>query len=111
MEVTAWNNGKHHSSGAGYGLKLTPEDRDRFFKKEWGKVYIELPGYNVEAEVSIDKPSFWNTSCRELISKEIGAWLISSGLAPWQSGLPPKLILEKKDGNHFAVKSKRKLPH
>jgi len=103
MEVTAWNNGKHHSSGAGYGLKLTPEDRDRFFKKGWRSVYIQLPGSSEEVEVNIEKPSFWNQSCRELISKEIGTWLITTGLAPWESGYPPKLILERKEENHFEV--------
>jgi len=104
MEVTAWNNGKHHPSGAGYGFKLSPEDRDRYFKKEWGKVYIRFPGHAKEIEVNIDKPSFWNQSCRELISKDIGKWLISSRLAPWEPGHPPKFILEKKEGNHFDVR-------
>ncbi len=104
MEVTAWNNGSHHNSGAGYGFKLTCEDRDRFFKNEWGKIYLRLPGSGEEVEVNIDKDSFWNDSCRELISKEIGVWLISSGLAPWKTGQPPKLILEQKHENHFEVK-------
>lgn len=103
MEVTAWNNGKHHSTGAGYGFKLSVEDRDRFFKKEWRTVYLKLPSRDEEIEVNIDKPSFWSQSCRELISKEIGEWLISCGLAPWEPRHPPKLTLEMVEKNHFRV--------
>lgn len=33
MIVPAWNNDKYHLSGAGYGLKLEAEDRDRYFRK------------------------------------------------------------------------------
>ena len=40
-----------------------------------------------------DKPSFWNDTCRELISKEIGLWLIRNGKAPWMKGHPSKLQL------------------
>jgi len=104
MEVTAWNNGKHSSTGAGYGFKISLEDRDRFFKKEFGKVLIKIPSHAEEIEVNIDKPSFWNQTCHELISKGIGEWLISSGLAPWESGHPPKFTLKKVEGNHFEVR-------
>ena len=30
---TAWNNGSPKMSGAGYGIKLNPRDRDRYFEK------------------------------------------------------------------------------
>lgn len=29
--ATAWNNGEWRASGAGYGLKVSVGDRDRFF--------------------------------------------------------------------------------
>jgi hypothetical protein len=35
MIVTAWNNGKYHKTGAGYGFKVSIEDRDKYFKKDW----------------------------------------------------------------------------
>lgn len=31
MIVTAWNNGEHKQDGNGYGLKITPSDRDLYF--------------------------------------------------------------------------------
>jgi hypothetical protein len=92
LMCSAWNNGKHHESGAGYGLKLSMEGRDRHFKKAWRTVKFLLPveGGFKTVELNIDKPSFWNTACREVTSKEIGEWLLASGLAPWPKGSPPK---------------------
>lgn len=104
MRVTAWNNGQHHVTGAGYGFKLSAEDRNRFFKKEWKSVFLSIPGVSGEVEVNIDKTSFWSETCRELISKEIGEWLINSGLAPWPARQPPKFFFEQKEGKHFQVK-------
>lgn len=103
MIVTAWNNGSHHKSGAGYGLKLTIADRDQYFKREWGTVTLELEGYPKPVEVNIDKDSFWGPKCRELIGQEIGAWLRKNGAAPWVKGKPPMLRMEPQSGNRFFV--------
>ena len=92
MLVTAWNNGRHHKSGAGYGLKISNDDRDRFFDRTAKTITIELPNGH-RFDVNIDKQSFWGTACRELISKEIGEWLIDNGLAPWPKGKPPRFTL------------------
>ena len=102
MEVTAWNNGKHHKSGAGYGIKINLIDRDRYFKKSWGSVYLKLPN-GVDIEINTDKASFWNDSCRELISKEIGKWLIDNKKAPWPSGSPPKFHMNSNSERHFVL--------
>ncbi len=102
MLVTGWNNSAHHKSGAGYGLKVDSADRDRYFSKDWRNVVIELSD-GTEAIVNIDKESFWDRTCRELISKDIGRWLRSQGLASWPPGQPPKLSLETRGGNRFAL--------
>jgi len=104
MIVTAWNNGQHHLSGAGYGLKLDAADRDRYFHREWQSVTLELESQAKRFDVNIAKPSFWSNACRELISAEIGCWLIQNGLAPWTKGMPPKLILESMGGNRFRLR-------
>ena len=104
MIVTAWNSGKHFESGAGYGLKLSIDDRNEYFTKDWTTVVVELPNSDVPIEISIAKPSFWNNTCRELISQEIGIWLRSEGLAPWTKGKPPKFELIHTGGNSFKVK-------
>ncbi len=103
MRVTAWNNGGHHSTGAGYGLKVNRRDRDSWFQRDWSKVLVELPSGSL-IEVNIDKESFWGDTCRELISKEIGKWLLDRKLAPWSKGNPPKLDLEPLNENRFRLR-------
>jgi hypothetical protein len=104
MIATAWNNGNHYPSGAGYGLKLQVQDRDRYFLRSWKSVWLELEGYSQVVEVNVDKPSFWGPDCRELISKHIGIWLIENNLAPWPKRKPPKLVLNHIAENRFTVK-------
>jgi len=102
---TAWNNGSHLPSGAGYGLKVPIVDRDAHFNREWTSVTLELPGpaATSEVELNIAKPSFWNETCHELISQDIGRWLRSSGLAPWPPGQPPKINVEVVGERRFRV--------
>jgi hypothetical protein len=104
MIVTAWNNSSHHPSGAGYGLKVSVSDRDRYFKREWKYITLELEGWDSATKINVDKASFWNETCRELINAEIGRWLIQTGLAPWSKGNPPKLIMEHIKENQFLLK-------
>jgi uncharacterized protein YfaT (DUF1175 family) len=104
MIATTWHNGSHHPSGAGYGLKLQSKDRNRYFKRDWKTVMLELEGDPHPVEVNIDKPSFWGSVCREVINKHIGLWLIENGLAPWPKGKPPKLNVIPLSERRFAVK-------
>jgi len=102
---TAWNNGSHLPSGAGYGLKVPIVDRDAHFDRAWTSVTLELlgPATTSEVELNIAKPSFWNETCHELISQEIGRWLRSTGLAPWPPGQPPKINVEVVGERRFRV--------
>jgi len=104
MIVTAWNNGQHMESGAGYGLKIGAEDRDRYFKASWKIAMISLPGIGEDVVVNVAKESFWNDSCRELISSKIGKWMRKNDLAPWPIGKPPKFGLEPRKGNKFSLR-------
>lgn len=101
MISSAWNNGKHHPSGAGYGIKISLTDRDQYFKREWSHILLELEGESELVEISIAKPSFWNTTCRELINKRIGLWLIKNRKAPWPKNCPPKIELQNILENRF----------
>jgi len=65
MEATGWNHGGWHESGAGYGIKIGKDDRNRHFRHEWPDVQIELPS-GVTTTVHVSK-SFWR-SCLELRS-------------------------------------------
>ena len=103
--VTAWNNGAHHSSGAGYGVKLTTKDRDAYLKREWGRVEIYLPGRANPTKVNVEKDSLWGRQCRELISHEIGKWLLATGMAPWPRGLPPKFRFVARSERAFELRT------
>lgn len=105
IHCIAWNNGKHHESGAGYGLKVPVADRDRYFRSEWKSVILELPvgASSIEVTLNVAKPSFWSASCHELISKGIGQWLRNSGHAPWSPGQPPTVAIEVVSERRFKV--------
>ena len=93
--ATAWNNGQWHAGGAGYGLKVSVADRDRFFRRDWRTVTLRLVAGSafIDVEVNCAKDSFWNGTCRELISRQIGRWFLDLGLAPWPKGRPPHFDL------------------
>jgi hypothetical protein len=98
-----WNNGAHLTSGAGYGIKISVADRNMHMKSDWKTVDLYLPDRTDPVSVNIDKPSFWSKTCRELISREIGDWMLKTGIAPWQKGAPPKLRLTPVGTRKFQV--------
>lgn len=91
MIVTGWKIGQpNNKTGAGYGIRISKKDRDRYFKKSWDSVEIEFEGGDV-ITVSLSD-SFWK-DCTELRSSKIGKWMLEKGFAPWQKGKPPKIEL------------------
>ena len=103
--ATAWTNGNPSGSGAGYGLKISVADRDRFFDRGWQSVTIRLSAQATTriAEANCAKESFWNGTCRELISKEIGRWFFANGFAPWPRGAPPRFRISPVAARVFDV--------
>lgn len=107
MIVKAWNNGAHHPDGNGYGIKITSTDRDQYFNPEWKTVLLTLDGRTEPIEIKINKKSFWNETCRELISMRIGKWLIKHGFAAWPKRHPPEFDLEPVFENCFRLRLPR----
>ena len=62
---------------------------------------VDLEEEAESVELNIDKETFWNPTCRELISVRIGKWLIKNHLAPWPAGQPPVLNLIQIGERHF----------
>jgi hypothetical protein len=99
FNTIAWNSGNPQAYG--YGLRVSKKDRDSHLKREWKKVEIYLPNSDEPIPVNIDKNSFWNGTCRELISADIGRWLLNTGLAPWPKGSPPRVRLVPRGAGAF----------
>jgi hypothetical protein len=91
--ATAWNNGEHHRTGADYGLKVSVVDGDNCFERRRSTVAFWMPDADQPIQVNIDKDSFWSSTCRELISSDIGRWLLKSRMAPWPPGHRPRFTL------------------
>jgi len=90
MIVSGWNNGSpNNRTGAGYGIRISKKDRDKYFRREWKFIEIDLESEVVRVELS---NSFWR-NCTELRSSKIGKWLLDRDYAPWSKGNPPKLEL------------------
>ncbi len=89
MKAKAGSNGRRRSSGAGYGLKVSPSDRDAHFDPNWRAVTLRIGEREVTVSIS---PSFWR-GCSELRSREIGKYLLTNGLAPWPKWAPPTFDL------------------
>ena len=99
----SWSNGSHHSSGAGYGIKLTLIDREANFSSKWDFVLLLLEGNDHSIEVNVAKKSFWSKSCGELINKEIGIWFQQNGISNWEKGKPHIIYLSNIENNKFKV--------
>jgi len=88
MRVTAWSNGRPTPTGAGYGIRVTYADRATHFGAA-DSIEVVVDGEVVPIKLS---RTFWST-CPELRSSRIGAWLLREGLAPWPTRQPPALDL------------------
>jgi len=101
MKVTGWNSGSpNNRTGAGYGIRIMREDRDRYFDKAWPLVTIELDNRDLVG-VKLSN-SFWG-GCTELRNAKIGKWMLDRGLAPWPKGSPPNLKLEPIGNRKFRL--------
>jgi hypothetical protein len=99
---TAWKNGKHNYTGVGYGFRISPADRDKYFRHSWGSVFLDAPRWAAPMEVSISNESFWGRCC-ELRSKEIGVWLWQEKHSPWPTGNPPEFEIKFLGQQRFRI--------
>jgi len=102
MMANGWHNGGADATQpAGYGIKFSADDRDRYFDDSWDHVVVNLDG----AEPTTIKlsESFWRR-CSELRSADIGRWLLASGAAPWPKQDPTKIIVTPVVGNRFIAR-------
>lgn len=111
MQWSAWTNGSPRGTGSGLGLQVSTVDRRRHFDPRWRHVLLELETNDAITEVraNVGKPSFWSPSCGELISAQIGQWLIAQGLVPWAQNIRPKFQVSAVGNRRFRVRRLRRL--
>ena len=104
--ATAWTNGARSRTGAGYDLRISAEDRDKHFERRWNTVTLRMIGERTTrvAEANVDKTSFWDGTCRELINAEIGQWFIENGFDRWTHGIPPRFRMRALAQREFDVR-------
>ena len=109
FEATAWNNGAWHETGAGYGLKMSADNRDKYFDRDWDTVTLRLIADRTSriAEANVAKDSFWGPHCRELLKLEIGQWLIENGFRRWTPNAPSLFRMVRVAGREFEVRPVR----
>ncbi|WP_292384383.1 hypothetical protein [Methanoculleus sp. UBA430] len=101
MKVSCWSNGTPNGhTGAGYGIRISYDDRDRYFQRSWGSVEVVLDNGEV-VDVSLSE-KFWAT-CPELKSAVIGRWMLDLGVIPWAKGKPPEFDLEPIGDRRFRL--------
>ena len=92
MKVSGWSNSTpNNRTVAGYGIRISYTDRDRYFPRDWGSVEVVLDNGKV-VDVPLSE-KFW-TTCAELRSSTIGRRMQKKGVAPWASDKPPQFDLE-----------------
>jgi hypothetical protein len=103
VEASGWHNGRPRSSGAGYGIKISKIDRDRYFVPGWDNVQLEFSD-GQRAEVDLTR-SFWKPETPSAVLRDaaIGRWMIAQELAPWTKGSPPRLVLASLGPKRFSL--------
>jgi len=105
MIWTVWNNGSFRGTGAGYGFKISYENRLKHFQKSWtlATVILTGDGETIEVTSNVAKKSFRAELCGELIKKEFGIWLIGKGFFSWPKGQPSKFKVLKVGDRRFKI--------
>jgi hypothetical protein len=99
VKATGWACGSITECGGGVDIRVSHRYRDAHFDRAWGSVTVVADGRKIEVPLS---SSFWRR-CSELRSREIGAFLLSHGLAPWPKGGPPRLELVPEGDGRFRL--------
>jgi hypothetical protein len=96
MIVSAW-----HDGGGGFGLRVPEDNISLFFRPEWSRVSIYLPGEAEPARINLTE-SFWSTA-PELRSSRIRSFFERHGLVPWIKHRPPHFELEPLGDGEFRL--------
>jgi len=98
--VSGWKSGKFVAGRAvALGVRVGRENAERSFDKNWSVILIEIESDTIPVKIT---KTFW-TTCPELRSPAIGAWMRKNGLVPWPEGRPPEMQLTPLGTNRFRL--------
>jgi hypothetical protein len=100
VHVFGWKNGKFNARHpVALGVRVGQENVKRFFDKNSNVILVEVGDEAIQVHLT---KTFW-TTCPELRSFAIGAWLRKKRLAPWLKGRPPEMRLTPIGKNRFRL--------
>lgn len=102
--VSAYNNGKFSQTGSGYGFRIKDSDVKHNSKLLVSKIFITLDDKYKKIPVSINQDSVLYDEHVIFTKKEIGLWFIQNGIKTWDSGSPPKFLMEHIEKKYFKIK-------
>ncbi|UCF81143.1 MAG: hypothetical protein JSV08_01595 [Acidobacteriota bacterium] len=87
MVVTGWHNGiPDNKTGAGYGIRITPGDRDQYFERDWTGITLQFDdGDTVTIDLGLTREEF---------AQLVGAH--KQAVYLWERGVVPRDALKAK---------------
>ena len=67
-------------------------------------ITLFVEGEQEPVEIVTGKASMWERTCRELLKKEIGLWLLKAKLAPCPTRHPPAVVLVERSAGVFEAR-------
>jgi hypothetical protein len=69
--ATGWSNGNPTKNGAGYGLRISKDDRDQFISPDASAVIVEMPnGKQIEVPLSVSFTPLRGAHCAENVAQQ-----------------------------------------
>jgi hypothetical protein len=98
--ASSWDNGSpDYGTGTGLGLRIDQSYQAVIFNSNFNNINLYHNGELIAKNVNVS-----NKNCRELISKEIGLWLIKNKWHKWPTGQPYRFkISQRNNTNNFDI--------
>jgi hypothetical protein len=98
--ASSWNNGKpNYQRGTGLGLRIDTAYQPTIFSGQFTTIDIYHNNSLIAGNVNVS-----NKACHELISVDIGLWLINNNLHQWPVNKPHRFtITHQPNTNKFDI--------
>jgi len=101
--VSAYNNGEFSPTGSGYGFRIKESEVRKNSKLLVSEIFITLDEKFKNIRVIINQNSVSEGERVVFTKKEIGRWMIETGINGWRGGAPPKFTMQYVEKNKFKI--------